>query len=110
MGRVIKIGDLNQRVILQYPTKASDGMGNSVLTWANAAVVWAKIYTSRSEESVQAMASTGIAIHSVVIRYRTDIRSSWRIQYGNTNYAIIGPPIDIDRAHKFLDIKCKETA
>jgi SPP1 family predicted phage head-tail adaptor len=103
-----RIGEMDRQVSLQYKTKVSDSQGNFTETWVTAATVWAKVSTLRSTEAILAMAETGTSIHSITIRYRTDILTSWRIKYGDRYFAIIGPPIDIDMKHKFLDIKCKE--
>jgi len=105
-----RTGELNQRISLQYKTRVSDGASGFTDTWNTAATVWAKISTLRSDEAIQAMATTGTAIHNITIRYRTDVRSNWRIKYGSRFFAIIGPPIDVNFKHEFLDIKCKETA
>jgi SPP1 family predicted phage head-tail adaptor len=85
-------------------------MGGWVDTYVDAATVWAKMSTMRSDEAIQAMAATGTAIHNINIAYRTDVRSSWRIKYGDRYFAIIGPPIDVNFKHAELDIKCEETA
>ena len=104
----MRIGDLDKRITLQYPTKVADPMGGFSVSWVDKATVWAKISTLRSDEAIIAMQNSGTAIHNVVIRYRSDVKSSWRIKCGNSYWAIIGPPIDINKAHKWLDIKCKE--
>ena len=103
-------GPLNRQITLQYPTKVSDGMGGFTQAWVDAATVWAKISTLRSDEALIAMQTTGTAIHNVIIRYRTDVKSSWRIKYGNRYWNIIGPPIDVNQEHRYLDIKAKEAA
>jgi len=104
-----RIGELNRQVILQYKTRVPDGGSGFTDTWNTAATVWAKITTLRSDDAIHAMSTTGTAIHNITIRYRTDVRSSWRIKFGSRYFAIIGPPIDVNMEHKFLDIKCKES-
>ena len=104
------IGELNTQITLQYPTRVKDGMGGENLTWVDADTVWAKISTLQSDEALLAMQETGTVIHNVVIYYRRDVKSYWRIKYGNDYWDIIGPPIDIKKEHKWLGIKCKETA
>lgn len=103
-------GERDQRISLQYKTRVPDNMGGWIDTWVTAATVWAKMSTMRSDESINAMATTGTAIHNINILYRTDIRSNWRIRYGNRYFSIVGPPIDVGFKHRELDIKCKETA
>jgi len=79
-------------------------------SFATIATVWAKLSTMRSDEAIQAMSTTGTAIHNINIAYRTDVRANWRIKFGNRYFAIIGPPIDVEFKHRELDIKCKESA
>lgn len=101
---------LNKRIVLQAPTKASDPAGGEVVTWTDVATVWAKKTTHRSDEAVQAMATSGFAVHNFRIRYRTGILSSWRIKEGDRTMPIIGPPIEkIDEGLRYLDITAKET-
>ena len=102
--------ELKNRVTLEYPSKVPDGGGGFTSSWVVAATVWAKITTLRSDEAIIAMQTTGTVIHNIVIRFRTDIKSSWRIGYAGKFYNIIGPPIDLNKAHRYLDIKAKETA
>jgi len=104
-----RTGEMNHQVSLQYKTRVADGMGGWTDTFVTAATVWAKITTMRSDEAINAMATTGTAIHNITIRYRTDVRANWRVRYGSRYFAIIGPPIDVNFKHEFLDIKCKET-
>lgn len=99
----------DKRITLQYPTKVADTLGGFTTTWNDAATVWAKKTTHRSDEAVQAMATTGIQVHNFRINYRTDVQGSWRIKEGNAYFAIIGPPIEvIDGVMKYLDITVKE--
>lgn len=107
-GQLVSPADLNRRVTIEYPTRVADGMGGQTVTWTTADTVWAKISTLRTDEAILGMQNTSTAIHNVVIRYRTDVLSSWRITYGGKHYNIIGPPIDVNKAHRYLDIKVKE--
>ncbi len=102
--------DLNRRIELQAPTRIPDGGGGFAVTYATIATVWAKISTLRTDEAILAMESTGTAVHNIMIRYRTDVKSSWRIAYAGKYYNIIGPPIDVNKAHRWLDLKAKEVA
>ena len=99
--------ELNKRITLQAPTSVNDGMGSPTVTWADVATVWAKKTTHRSDEAVQAMAATGTATHNYRIRYRTDVKASWRIKEGDRYMSIIGPPIEVER-RTWLDITAKE--
>jgi SPP1 family predicted phage head-tail adaptor len=103
-------GELNKRITLQYGVKVADGMGGFTVTWIDRATVWAKITTLRSDEAIIVMQNSGIAIHNVVIRYRSDVKRFWRVRFGNSYWAIVGPPIDVNKDREWLDIKCEEAA
>jgi len=99
--------ELNKRITLQYRTRVSDGMGGFNETWVDAATVWAKKTTHRSNEAVQGMMTTGLAVHNYRVRYRKDVNSSWRIKDGDGYLNIVGPPVEID-GRRFMDITAKE--
>lgn len=103
--------DLNKTITLQYQTKVPDGMGGFTVSWTSAATVWARKVTMRSDEAIQAMAETGTAVHSFRIRYRSDVKSSWRIKEGDKYMNIIGPPMERwEGLQRYLDIMVKEAA
>jgi SPP1 family predicted phage head-tail adaptor len=106
----ISPSELTERVTLEYQTRISDGSGGFITSWVVGATVWAKVTTMRSSEAVINMQTTGTAIHNIVIRYRTDLKFSWRIGHRGKYYSLIGPPIDLGMQREFLDIKAKEVA
>ncbi len=105
----MRIGELSKRITLQYPTKTSDGMGGFATTWNDAATVYAAIWPVSAKETVQAMGQAMTITHRIRMRYRANIRSSWRIKFGNKYYNIVSI-IDQNMAHKWLDILVKEAA
>lgn len=93
--------DLNTRLELQAPVAG---------TWITIATVWAKETAHRSNEAVQAMAASGVLTLNERIRYRTDVKSTWKIKRGNKFLAIIGPPVKVfDGSQVWLDITVRET-
>jgi len=100
-------GERNKQIELHAPTKASDGMGGMPTVYVKVATVWAKKTTHRSDEAVQAMATTGLLTHNYRIPYRTDVKSSWRIKEGNSLMSIIAAPIEVGN-REYLDITAKE--
>lgn len=101
----------NTRIELQVPTKAPDGMGGWPTVYVTKATVPAKKTTHRSDEAVQAMATTGTAIHNFRIRWRSDVRSSWKVKEGFKLMNIIGPPVMVrEGLLRYLDITVKEAA
>lgn len=105
------IGELNQRVNLQYATLVPDEQGGFTETWATVASdIPAKVKPRRTTEAIVARQTAGISVIDVTIRYRSDVRSSWRVQHGSRYYAIIGAPVDVDNRHRWLVMECKEAA
>ena len=100
------IGELSRRISLQAPVKTSDGMSAAtVSSYTTVDTVWAKKSTHRSNEAVQAMATTGLRVHTFRIYYRKDVKTSWRILEGTKYYNIIGLADVIEGTGKhFLDI------
>ncbi len=95
------------RITLQYPTEVKTATGGRTVTWNDGATLWAKKTTHRSDEAVQAMATTGLLTHNYRIRYRTDVKSSWRIKEGNSYLAIIAAPVEVGR-RDWIDITVRE--
>lgn len=104
-----RTGEMNRRIELQYKTSVTDNLGGWIDSYVSIPV-WAKMRTIKSDEAIQAMSTTGTAIHNITIRYRADVRASWRVKYQSRYFAIIGPPIDVNFKHEFMELKCKETA
>ena len=103
--------DLNKRITLQAPTKVPDGMGNFDETWTDMGdPIWAGIWPTSANQSIQSLQPVGTITHRIRIRYRSVLRSSWRIKFGNRYFAIVAPPINPNEKNEFLDLLCKEAA
>ena len=102
----MQIGSLNRRITLQYPTKASDSMGGFIITWIDAATVWAKPWTVSSNEAATDMMVSMIRIQKFCIRYRSILLPSWRIKYGTRYFNITS--IDPDEKNEFIYLIVKE--
>jgi len=105
----MQIGDLRHSVTIQYPTRVADGAGGFTVTWATAAEVYAAIWPISAKETVQAMGQAMTITHRIRMRYRANIRSSWRIKHGNRYYNIVSI-INPNMERKWLDILVKEAA
>ena len=103
------IGALNKIVTLQYPTQVADGMGGFSLVWNSAGTIFAAIWPASANEQIQANAPTMVVSHRIRIRFRRDIKASWRIKYGEKYYGIVSI-INQNMSNRFLDVLVKETA
>ena len=100
------IGGKKPRITFQYPTKISDGMGGFTVTWVDAATVWASAWTVSSTEATAAMQTSMVRVQKFCIRFRSVLRPSWRIKYGDRYFNITG--IDPDEKNRFLYLTVKE--
>lgn len=105
----MRIGDLRHRVTLQYQTRVADVMGGAVVTWTDAAEVWAAIWPVSANETLQAAQQVMTISHRIRMRFRPDLRSSWRIKFGTRYFAIVSM-INPNEKGAILDLLCKEAA
>lgn len=103
------IGDLNKRITLQAPTKVSDSMGGFVNSYSDMATVYAAIWPVSASDTIQANATVMVISHRIRIRYRSVLKTSWRIKFGNRYFTIVSITCP-NEAREWLDIMCKEAA
>lgn len=103
----MNIGSLNKRISIEAPTKAPDGMGGFDETWAEkASDVAAAIWGISAKEQIASMGATMTMTHRIRIRYRSDIRSSWRLKYKNSYFDIVSI-VNPEMGNRVLDIMVK---
>lgn len=81
-------GSMDQRVTLQSRSVTKDAMGQDVITWVDVATVWARRINQRSAEAFQAAQMGDDDVVELHIRHRTDVRTTWRLQWGGVGYDI----------------------
>jgi SPP1 family predicted phage head-tail adaptor len=102
------IGELNRRIALLEPIETLDGQGGSSTTFIESAKVWAKIEPLESREMQFAGGDEASISHRITIRYRSGIRSGWRVSYSGRTFEAVGPPRDLLERHQFIEIDCFE--
>lgn len=103
-------GDLNKRITIQAPTKVSDGMGGFTNSYtAVASSIPAAIWPVSANDQIQANATVMVVSHRIRIRYRSVLKTSWRIKFGNRYFTIVSITCP-NEAREFIDIMCKEAA
>ena len=106
----MKIGDLNKRVTLQYKTRVPDGMGGFTEVWNSVTPdTWAAIWPTSARDLIQASSTAMVVSHRIRIRYRRDVRGSYRVKFGNRYFAIVSI-INPEEKNEWLDLMCKEAA
>jgi len=99
--------EFNSRITLERPERVPDGGGGFTATWVEVATIWAIVDEFQSEEMVIAMQSTPKTILKVKIRYRSDLKSDWRVSYKGNYYNVMGRPVDIGGHHRWLFFRMK---
>lgn len=103
----MRIGDLRHRVTLQYQTRASDSMGGATISWVDAATVFAGIWPVSAKEQVAGSQQTMEVTHRIRMRYRLNLKASWRLKFGTRYFAIVSV-VNPNERGKMLDLLCKE--
>lgn len=103
----MRIGDLNKRINFQYMTKTPDGMGGWISVWTNVCTVFAAIWPVSAKEQIEAMQSVMTISHRIRIRYRSVLKPSWRVKFGDKYFAIVSI-INPNMGNKYLDLMVKE--
>lgn len=81
------IGKLDQQVILQSLSE-TNSVGELTQSWTTVGTVWAHVLTERGQEALEAARINARQMIRVQIRYRTDITTKWRVQWGGQNYSV----------------------
>jgi SPP1 family predicted phage head-tail adaptor len=105
----LRIGDLNKRITFQYQTKVPDGLGGFTVLWVDSATVFAAIWPLSAKESMADKQTSMEITGRVRIRYRANVKPSWRIKYGNRFFNIVSI-LNPNEANEHLDILVKEAA
>jgi len=74
-------GDLWARITVQQPTSTQNEVGESTLTWATYATVWADIQPLGGREAERYAETIGLSTHKITLRYLSGLTSSMRIIY-----------------------------
>ena len=82
-------GRLNRRVTLQSQTVSRDSAGQAKPVWTSVATVWAAVLPLRGKEYFESSKMNSEITVRIIIRYRADVRTSWRVVSGGSAYNIV---------------------
>lgn len=107
------IGQLRHRVAVENPTRASDGDGGYVDTWAAASPspVWAAIEpaTARAIERQAGATIEGPIDSLVTLRYHAGVTMKTRLVFENRTLHVRGIQ-NLQERDRFLVLACQEVA
>lgn len=103
------LGTLTDRVQLQRKITSSEPEGGEVAMYSTLATVWARV-RQLSARASQAEDARGQSIsHSVVMRFRTDLKPGDRLAYRSRTLEIASLA-DINGRRAYLSCQCSERA
>lgn len=105
---MVEIGKLNKRITLQKLCETEDESGNAKVEWVDFKAIWATVKPFKSSEYNFMGKLKPEVTHRIYVRYRNDITPEMRIKYHGRIFEISGHPLDIDEAHKLLEIQAQE--
>jgi len=105
---MINAGDLTERITLQAKTFTRDTYNQKIESHADVVTVWAQVIMSGGREFYAAQKLYAETSAVFKIRYRTGLKPTMRIKWGNRYFSFICPPIDPDNARTEFLIYGKE--
>ena len=106
-GGNLKSGSLRHRVTLQKPARIGDQYAGADVTWTDVEDIWVNIEPMSDRERFFAQQISTLQVHKVRMRYRSDIRQSWRLLYGTRILDTIGIKNSEER-NRELELTCEE--
>jgi SPP1 family predicted phage head-tail adaptor len=107
--RIPPLGTLTDRVTLQRKVTTSEPEGGEVAVFSTLSTVWARVRQLRARQAFADDARGQSITHSVVIRFRTDLKPGDRIVYRGRTLEIEGLA-DINGRRAYLSCQCSERA
>ena len=105
----MRAGRLRHRITIQSVGSTYDDYGDLSDSWTTLASVWASISPLSGKEEYIAKELSGVATHSVKIRYRTGVTAQNRIEFGSRILQIEGvKDWNEYKAGRCLELICKE--
>lgn len=102
-------GEMRHRITIQQRSLASDGIGGSTETWSTLATVWSKIEPMSAGQVAWASSLEHRVTHKITIRYRSDLTSDMRIQYGGRIFHVKGYR-NLEERNLWTEINAEEGA
>ena len=107
--RIPPLGTLTDRVALQRKIMSDEPEGGELAVFTTLATVWARVRQLSARASLAEDARGQSVTHSVVMRFRTDLKPGDRLVYRGRNLEIEGLA-DINGRRAYLSCQCAERA
>ena len=107
--RIPALGTLTDRVTLLRKIESSEPEGGTVAVYSALGVVWARVRQLSARTSLAEDARGQAISHSVVLRFRTDLKPGDRIAYRGRTLEIAALA-DINGRRAYLSCQCSDRA
>ena len=101
------IGSLRHRITIQTYSESVDSYGDAIKAYSNGDTVWAKVTPLSGKERVEALQVEAETSHSVLIRYRSDIKPNMRFSF-DSRILEITQAINLLERGEWLQCVCTE--
>lgn len=108
-GRIPALGTLTDRVQLRRRDTVAEAEGGHSMVFVPLATVWARVRALSARSSVLADAQAVAASHSVVMRFRTDLKPKDRLIFRGRVLDVLAAE-DMNGRRAYLRCLCAETA
>lgn len=103
--RRARIGELNQRVTIQYSVVTQNAYGEEVPDWVELGQTWAAMRNVPQREPFAADQFVSVVSTTFTLRYRTDITAKMQLINQGITYEI-DSVADPDGAKRFTELVC----
>lgn len=107
MKQVFDPGALNHRMNVEMPLESTDGLGGMNINWMPVATVWTALQPLAAKFRQIAHQKAEEQSHSIVMRFREDISSGWRLVFNHRVFEI-DTVFDPDESNRYLICMVKE--
>ena len=101
----MKIGDLRHKITFQTGSESNDGEGKTI--WTNSFSCYAAIKPLVGNRRYLAQQLDSSIAGTIIIRYRSDLKSSMRIKFGTRYFEIISTR-NPDEKNEYWEIDYRE--
>jgi SPP1 family predicted phage head-tail adaptor len=103
------LGTLTDRIVLKRRTTAGEDEGGEVAVFSPLATVWARVRRLSARAAMEADGRGQTMTHSVVMRFRSDLKPGDRISYRGMELDVLAAS-DLNGRRAYLSCQCSERA
>lgn len=85
----MRAGSLNHRLVLESPAPTRESDGGMVEAYTTVATVWGSLDGVNGRETFDSGKIVSEATHKAYIRFRTDIKPTWRVSVSEGTPAVV---------------------